>query len=74
MTIDRLAPDTNEDEIEITPAMIDAGIDALCSFHFDDPYNKVVNAVYRAMAAAGRIGPPDDSSKALRREKSFMSS
>ena len=69
MTIDGPTPDTNDFVIEITPAMVDAGVDALCGFHFDDPYNKVVIAVYRAMAAAGGIGSPDDSSKAFGRRR-----
>ena len=63
MTIDRPAHDTNDDKIAITPAMVDAGIDALCGFHFDDPYNKVVIAAYRAMMAAVRIDHPANSSE-----------
>ena len=48
---DRPAHETEaEDTIEITPEMIEAGIDEYALFDFHDPGEWVVSAIYRAMA------------------------
>lgn len=39
------------DGIEITPDMIEAGIEEYALFDFQDPGEWVVSAIYRAMAA-----------------------
>jgi hypothetical protein len=39
-------------EIEITPEMKEAGIEAFCSFDSDDPASWIVIAVYEAMEGA----------------------
>jgi hypothetical protein len=56
-----IANATNEPEehegIEITPAMIEAGVDALCGVLTDGHYEsreEVVRTVYRAMANKSR--------------------
>jgi hypothetical protein len=38
-------------EIEITPEMMTAGIDAYCLFSSEDPGEWIIESVYRAMAA-----------------------
>ncbi len=49
---------SDETEIEVTPEMIEAGIDALMGRYLDltapelDLYPEIVGTVYRAMAAA----------------------
>jgi hypothetical protein len=49
------------DEIEITPAMMRAGIDEYALFEFADPGEWVVSAIYRAMreVALAEIGSSD---------------
>ncbi len=37
------------DEIDITPEMIEAGIEAFCRTLGDDPYEEIVTAIYLAM-------------------------
>jgi hypothetical protein len=41
-------------EIEITPAMIEAGIEAYCLFDSDEPGEWIVDSIYRAMERAKR--------------------
>ena len=46
------------DEIEITPEMVAAGVDAFCHVLLDmDPYEEIVTDVYRAMEAMRRKTP-----------------
>jgi hypothetical protein len=51
---DTPATDRPAFEIEITPAMIDAGVRRLRDFHFGEPEDRIVEAVYLAMAIEQR--------------------
>lgn len=45
-------------EIEITAAMIEAGVDEMRRFQFDEPLSRIVEAVYIAMRLeVGASGP-----------------
>ena len=48
-----------KDEIEITPAMIEAGMEAYSLFSSEDRGHYVVDAIYRAMEGA-RNRPRED--------------
>lgn len=53
---DRAALET--EEIEVTPEMIAAGIDAYCACNFAlDDFSEIVEAVYTAMRSANRLAP-----------------
>jgi len=54
-------PVQNQEEIEITPQMIEAGIDVLLGWCpdtaiGDETDHRMVRAIYRAMEAANRYG------------------
>jgi hypothetical protein len=52
-SIPSFAADAAAPEIEITPAMIEAGVDAFCGFdRLYDTRAKIVEGVFRAMEAA----------------------
>ena len=50
----RRASNDAENEIEITPEMMEAGIEEYALFDFQEPGEWVVSAIYRAMAKAER--------------------
>lgn len=47
-------------EIEITPAMIEAGVQALGDFNLTEPWSRIIEGVYLAMELERRIrlAPP----------------
>lgn len=45
-------PVQTDQEVEITPEMIDAGVFVLASFEWDDPKAQIVEAIYREMREA----------------------
>jgi hypothetical protein len=53
--MERETEGNSTDEIEITPEMIEAGIEALCARHADDPYDEVVKVIYLSMETLRRI-------------------
>jgi hypothetical protein len=56
--------DAGAPEIEITPAMIEAGIEELSLFDLHDPARWKVPCVYRAMEAARRNAPDQATASA----------
>ena len=49
----------SSDEVEITPRMIEAGVEAYALFELLDPGDWIVSAVYRAMERARSIEEED---------------
>ena len=49
------------EEIEITPEMVEAGVEAAAIYDSDDSLTDVVTAVYRAMIAAAQRAEPQPS-------------